>query len=225
MDLNTLLLRQAQRLGKRYVVDTGPEVRLLDDPTSPRWLVVPGSAYLGSADDQYVSHLYGYYVATVDGVTGLPATYGVVIGGPSVTADEMAAQFGRKAYNVDLTQLGVLSSSDAQDYVDNMFALVGARMGWTNGIDVTETMLREIGAGQVSPMSMFGAGGAGSMLRVMGAMDDRSQPTTLPHVDVVLGEVTRFHDEQRVAALPVGFTPRDFQAVFTPPSVRSGEAA
>lgn len=206
-DLTTLLDRASQAQGKRWVVDSGREVTLVAEPTAAKWIVSPNSAYLGTADDQYVTHLYGYYISALDGTTGAPSAYGVVV----ARDDEMAAQFGRKAHEVDLKPLGLMSQAAAQANIDGRFALVGARMGWTNGIELTRSSLRRLGFGKGSPMSVR----AGDRLRIPGVMDTRSQPTTRAAIDVVLGEVTRYHDEQRAAAVPVGFTPRDFQGALS----------
>lgn len=70
--LATLLNRVAKRAGQRWWVDSWGEVSLVSDPATLAWTLTPGAAYLGTADDQYVTHMYGYYVSSVDGVTGEP---------------------------------------------------------------------------------------------------------------------------------------------------------
>lgn len=204
--LATLLDRVAKRAGKHWWVDSFGEVSLASEPTSLAWTLTPGAGYMGTADDQYVTHLYGYYVSSVDGVTGEPDGWSIV----EASDDAMAAKFGRKSATVDLTSLGLMSAVTAQADVDGRFALVGARMGWTNGIDLSGMNLRKPGWGAASPLSVR----AGQRLRIPGVRDTRSTPTTRASVDVTLGQVTRVHSEGRAFALPVGFVSRDFQAAF-----------
>lgn len=208
VSVSKLLDRAAQAQGKRWHVDTAGEVTFRTDPTTPTFTMTPGSGYMGTADDQYVTHLYGYYVSSVNGTTGLPDGWGLVVGSDSVAA----AKFGRKALTVDLTALGLMTAVAAQANIEGRFALVGGRMGWTNGVDLSVFNLRRLGSGPASPLNVR----AGDMLRIPGVMDARSTATVRASIDVVLGEVTRVHAERRAFATPVGFTPRDFQGAVAP---------
>lgn len=212
--VSTVASRAAMAASKRWSVDSFGEVSLVSDPTSPVWGARPGSVYMGSPDSDFVSHLAGYYVSAVSGTPSAPSAWSTVWNSDTATADEAAEQYGRREHVVDLTVLGVLSAPAAQALVDARYTMVGARMAWTNSIELDATNLRRLGWGAADPMSMCGTNGAGSMIRVFGAMDSRSRLETRTSIDVVLGEVTRIHDERRVVAAPVGIKWRDFQGAL-----------
>lgn len=209
-DVATVLSRAALRSGKRWWVDSFGEVSLVSDPIWPTWAVLPGSAYMGTADEEFVTHLFGYYVSSVDGVTGEPDGWAMA----SAFDAEAASIFGRRERTVDLTGLGLLGGTAAQENIDGRFALTGARMGWTNGINLTSVNLRRPGWGSASPLSLYGRNGAGTMLKIPGVMDTRSQPTVRGSIQLVLGKVTRVHEEGRAFVEPVGFVARNFQGAL-----------
>lgn len=199
--------------GKRWFVSTDATLSLFSDDTTPSWVMTPGGGYMGTADDQYVSHMWGYYVSSVDSTTGKPNGWAYVLVGD----DAAGAKFGRREVVVDLTALGLLAPLTATNTLQGRFNLVGGRMGWTNGVTLTTTNMRHAVTGYPDPMGVR----AGQMLRIPGVTDMRSSATYLTNVDVVLGSVKRIHAEQRAEVTPIGLVPRDFQgplAAAQPPT-------
>lgn len=192
--------RAAQRLGKRWWVDSYARATLVSEPTTPTFWVSPGDAYLGTLDDEYVTHLRGIYVSSVD-ADGMPDGWATV-----ETSDAHAAtKFGGvRERLVDLRALGVMLPATAQNDIDGRFELVGARTGWTNRVTLTRGNVRTYGAWCEPNMVR-----AGTMLRIPGVMDSRSQPTTKGSIDVVLAEVEHDEDAGTSIAAPLGFVPRD----------------
>lgn len=214
--ISELLTAALKTDGKRWWVDSHGYVSAVTDPTDSTWVTTPNAGYLGTTDENYYSDLYGLYVYAIEPTTGAPIQWEWVHSGDV----EAAAQFGYKAAKVDLTALGLIATSLASSNVAGRMALLGARMGFTNGLTLTSTNLYRSGFGPASPLSLWGRDGAGSMLTIPGAAD-RSRTTTRHQVQIVLGQVTRNHDDATAAVLPVGFVPRDFSSALAaaqPPS-------
>ncbi|WP_261819524.1 hypothetical protein [Nocardioides sp. OK12] len=184
-----------------------------------KWVMRPGETYLGTADDNYASRLWGLYVSAVNG-EGDPSEWSMTFA-PSAAGVEAETidKFGPAEQIVDLTALGRLfSSSSARADLDARYESVGGRMGWTNGINLTETNMHRVGTRVSAPLAVR----AGDGLMLPGVIDDRSSTTYLPNVTVTLGEVRRIHDENRAEVKPVDFAPRGFSealaAAQAPPS-------
>lgn len=208
-DVHTLLVRAATAQGKRVHFDSDGVIRYVTDPTSPVWALTPGDGYIGTADDEFVTHLFGYYIDAVDMSTGLPTSYDSVL-----AADEEARiQFGYSARGIKLYNLGLMTEAAAQDYIDGKFALVGGRMAATNGVEINGLNLRRIGFDQAAARYVK----AGEMLRIPGVMDTRLQPTTRASQDVVIGQVEVAEATGTAIATPVGFVPRDLVSALANP--------
>jgi hypothetical protein len=303
-DLATLLMRVAKAQGKRLVFSPQGEISFADDPTTPSLITRPGEAYLGTANDEFVTDLFGYYTpddrsiitATITGVptggtftlsgngattaglaynvsaaametaiqglggvfsaalVGQPQTWvyevdiavtgadltgsgALLTGGttPGITVqsgpahpasvqridDEAAEQFGRRQRGITLFARGAMTSTEAQAYIDGVFALTGARMGWTNGLTLSRGNLRRMGAGPASPRHVR----AGEMLRIPGVADTRSQTTTRAAVDIILGQVEVSVSDETAAVTPVGLVPRDFTSALAAPPAPATVAA
>jgi hypothetical protein len=196
LTIAALMERVAQKDSKRWHVDSIGEVTLQSDPTSPVWMLAPGSSGFGTVDPEFVTRLRGLYATAVDASTNNATAWAMV---KKVDDDAAAAFGGHRERTVDLTALGVITSGVAQSYIDGRFALIGARMAFTNGVDAIPGNLIRLDGGIASPMGLR----AGHMLRVPDVMDLRSTPTVRAGTEVVLGEVVRHHDEQRAYATPV----------------------
>lgn len=190
----------------RWWVDSYGVVRLRQ-AAGVKWVMRPGETYLGTADDDYVSRLWGLYVSAVNG-EGDPSAWSLTFA-PSATGVEAETvdKFGPAEQVVDLTALGRLfSSADARANLDTRYESTGARMGWTNGLDLTETNMHRAGTRVSAPLAVR----AGDGLLLPGVIDDSSSTTYRPHVSITLGEVQRIHDENRAAVKPMDFAPRGF---------------
>lgn len=197
-----VLRRAAISQGKRVHVDSAGAVTYKADPTSPTLVTDPIRDFLGTADEQYGSSLAGYFLTTAG-----PFVY--------VASDPDAARkFGVRELRIDLSNLGVLSYNAGRDYTNGRFTLIGGRMGFIRGVDLSWLNLRHINGAWFGPQWVK----AGTMLRIPGVIDSRSNPTTAAAVDIVLSQVRVIEDRRPSArAEPVGFTPRDFNAALAPP--------
>jgi hypothetical protein len=297
-NIGTLLQRAAIMQGKRVHVDSQGAITFVADPTTPEWMTTPNPLYMGTADDQYVSRLYGYYLsegaAAFDvRLTGSPtggtftlsgngATTGVIafnataatvqtavqaLGGvfasavvkipsgstarwvisltagnatltgngaaltggttPGVSVDQTrgdglvyaedddaVAVFGHMQRDIDLRSLGSISASTAQAYIDGRYALVGGRMGWTEGVELTPRNLLHVSGARANPRHVK----AGTMLEIPDNRDARSSPTVRAAIRIVLSEVevTEGRSPSAVAA-PLGFSPRDIEGALSAP--------
>lgn len=212
--VGALLQADATARGKFVYVDSWGAVTYLTLPTAPIWTTVPTPGYGGTADENYVSHLYGWFVSSVDGTTGEPDGWAFVLAGTSALRAEAQAQYGRKSLMVDLTSRGYLTGTAAQATVDAMFAAYGGRMGYTSGLDLYAYNLRRLGFGPAGPLSLYGVNGAGARIQVPGSIDGRSSTTVMGSWNVPMGEVTRVHAEERAQMTPLGFEARDFTSVI-----------
>jgi len=201
IDMGALLSR-----GGHWWVDSFGEISNPDEPEDAMWMMTPGSGYMGTADDEFITHLYGYYVSSLD-VNGQPDGWAF----EGVADDEAAEQFGRRERVIDMTSLGLLSGATVSTFITDRFALVGARMGFTNSLSLTETNLCRLGWGGGSPMDVR----AGQILVIPDIFDARSTPSIGSSVRLTLGEVQRNHAEQRAQVKPTGFIPRDFAGALT----------
>lgn len=211
--VGTLLSRGAIAQGKRVHVDSQGAITFQADPTTAKWTLTPAESYMGTADEQFVTTLWGYYLKTPDppdpdsGITSTPA---VVLASDPDAADK----FGTRERSIDLSKLGLLLEDSAQDYIDGRFALVGGRMGWTEGVGLSMRNIMHISGAWADPRFVK----AGDMLQIPGVVDARSNPTTRGAIQFVLSEVevTEAGDPSAFAT-PVGFTPRDFEGTLAPP--------
>jgi hypothetical protein len=292
-DIWSLLHRAATAQGKRVYVDSIGAITFRSDPTTPEWTTTPDEGYMGTTDDQFVTHLYGYYLklsaitarvrltgtptggsftlsgngattgaiawnasaatvqTAVQGLGGVYATAVVTIpfsaartwdvkttaGGGTLTGsgasltggaspavwvetidgdaivvayDETAAEkFSRRGKTIDMTDLGAMSTAAAQTFIDGRFALMGGRLGWTEGLNLLHV------SGMWAPARYVRAG---EMLQIPGITDARSNPTTRGSIRFVLSEVEVVERQRPTAfAAPVGFSPRDFEGALAPP--------
>ena len=203
--LGQVLYRRATALGKRWSVNSLGAVTLASDPTAATWCTPPDGNYMGTADENFITRLYGYYQSGLD-IDDNPV-YAIVyhVDGPA------ERKFGgpREAW-VDLTALGLITEAEAQDEIDGRFDLVGGRMGWTLGGVLDENSCIRIGGGWSNPAYLR----AGEMLRIPGVTDGRSQPTTMASMKLVLGEVRHVVDDRKTFWTPHGFAPRDFTSAL-----------
>lgn len=200
-----VLDRRGATLGQYWWVDSLGRVTFRGPSTSPDWSLRPGEVYLGVADDEYASRLWGLYATTVNADGDVTATAMTFYADPNEA--QIVAKFGPREPVVDLTALGrVFNATTAAAELETRFAKVGARMGWTNGFEATRFNLRAAARANGSPMSVR----AGDRFLLPGVVDEGSTATYRPNVELVAGEVTRIHEEQRAQIKPVDMAPRGF---------------
>lgn len=208
----TILSRAAISQGKRVHVDSTGLITYREDPTEPAWALTPGHGHMGTADETYLTTIYGRYLTPHP---TSPETEAPVAAYVRAHDGQAATKFGgARERDVNLASLGVIDETVAQNYVNGRLKLVGGRMGWTETVPLSTINVRHISGATSSPQWVR----AGDMLRVPGVTDARSQPTTRASIDVVLSEVT-IADSGRPTgtAAPMGFAPRDLDALLAPP--------
>lgn len=202
VSVGEVLRRAAISEGKRVHVDSAGVITFVADPTTPTLITDPIRDYMGTADSQFASALAGYFRTSA---------------GPfvAVADDPVAARkFGVRERRIDLSNLGQLTVAAGTAYTQGRFTLIGGRMGWTRGVDLTRLNLRHINGAWFGPQWAK----AGVMLRIPGVIDSRSNPTTAAAIDIILSQV-RIIEETRPygRAEPVGFSPRDYAGALAPP--------
>lgn len=191
--LGALLDAWSVEQNKRWAVGADRKVYAAADPTTPTWYVTPGAGVLGVADEDYVTDVYGRYRST----NGAYAT---------ARATDTSQGLGTREVGVDLTPLGRISSTKAQNVVNGILAKSKARTGWTNGVTVTADQVTSPGGIPASLATVT----AGQMVRLQGLLDQRGIAT---YTDIVLGETVWDVDEGTLQLNPVGLAERDLRSI------------
>lgn len=123
--------------GKKWGLDANNTPYVSLDPTIPAWAYTPGVTLMPTNDETSVS------VVKMSYLTGrAPDQVATVTAG--------AASFEGHQQYVDLTPLGVLPISQAQQYADDFIAQNGVRVTYTEGIDVNDNELTTPGGTSIA---------------------------------------------------------------------------
>lgn len=211
--LKDLLLISAANNGMRLYVDTWGLITMRADPVPgvdvPKWLARPGSAYMGTLDQQYVTHLYGKYLDSGNSgaVEWRLSTHSLSGDVGDIVAQAIGMDLNDFA---DLTALGPITGGAAQANIDGRFAKIGAQAAPTNSVDLTSSNTVKIGWGGTSPLSMCGEDGAGRLMRIPDVIDAATTLTFRATFDFLLGQVVRNHDVGTAVGVPIGLKVRDY---------------
>lgn len=162
-------------------------------PTSPTYLVTPGAAILGVADDDYVTDLYATYAPKPGRVA-------------RVEAHDGSQGVGRVEKYIDLRGAGFMTSTRATAILNSLLARGRARTGWTNGLTVTYGQVFNLGHQPVEMSEIRG----GQMVRLLGLYDERGRSAW---TDIVLEETVWNVAEGTVELKPLGLADRDFASI------------
>lgn len=197
--LHTLLDGVTDEAGTFWSLD--PDGAVVNAPltTVPSWHLGPGLTDLGLAEDQYASDLFGRFFNTA-------AAYQTVV---RADADARAA-FGRREAPVDLTPLGPIAATRAQQILDGLLAKGRARPAFTQSLEVSASQLISAG-GVEADLSMVQAG---QMVRSHGFFDDIRALDGRTYLDWVIGETKYADGEETITLSPQGLAPRDLAAVL-----------
>lgn len=196
--------------GKRWGVNERGALVVAADPTVPSWEVHPNA--VGGAltlEDDYATHLVGKYLDTTGQVSA-------VIHGDQTAAD----RWGRREVIVDLLPMGKISSATALSTIQGMFSLVGARMGFAEGLELASGQITREGI--PAPLSMIRAG---QMIRLHGVADLTRPFARKSYLDVVIGRVTYTDGAQTVQIAPVGMSPRNLADILKVEEATEDEGA
>jgi hypothetical protein len=162
---------------------------------------------MGLASDDFATKLYGRY-------KNLSAIYTTATASDDAAAD----RWGVVEEAIDMTPLGAISSTRADNRLSGLLSKGKARLGWTNPIEVARAELTTHGGIPGDPRFVR----AGQMVQLLG-LPDQSRPGQMT-VDVVIGE-TKYKDEDRglLTISPVGKAPRTPAEIFERVLQRQGE--
>lgn len=213
--LSDLLDTSATAAGLRWGVGANGRFFSLPDPTTPKYDAILGSGVLGQADDDYASHIYGWYTSAMSGTPPVASAWGLVVAGN----DDAAALYGRSEQYVDLSPRGVLGSTEAQGIVNGMLAQGRARVGFTERIELADYQLLRNG----SPAALALVK-AGDMVRLHGAISPGQSATGSNAVDVVIAETTHEAGARTITIAPAGLAPRTLADVLSVTSIEASVA-
>ena len=195
--VGALLDAWADSVGKRWGVNADGQVYAVADPTIPTWYLTPDSGRMGLADDEYASDLHVRYLAS-----GGYAT--------TIVGDANAVRtLGRREFPVNATSLGLITSTQAAIVGNALLAKGKARMGYTNGVEVSKYQLTTPG-GTPAPLSFVKAG---DLVRMFGVTNEQGQP--LPFLDWVIGETQYTAGSDAISLTPVGLVSRTLGDALT----------
>lgn len=179
------------------------------DPTSPKWVLTPGSAVMGTADDEFATHVYGRYVTGVSPY-GEPTSWATAVAGD----DAAAARWGRREYPLDLTALGVMTAPRASLLAAGRLAQAGSRIGFISAIEASTTTLTHVGGAPANLSQVRG----GDMLRIFGILDSLGNMAVMGAVDIVIGQTDYEAGAPTIKISPVGLVPRSLADVLAAPT-------
>lgn len=184
--LSELLDARCEELGQQWRIDRRRGLVLYTlDETDPTWLITPGSDDMGVAGDERVDRFFVRYISDA-------------VGNPLATASYPASTpAGGFEKGAAITNRGPMSAAEAQTIAQSVWSKLEGRTGWTNGTNVTKSMITT--KGDIPPE--LGLVKAGEAMRRLGAPDPRS---LAKHVDVVIGETECEWDREQLQLNPVG---------------------
>ena len=208
-DVGTLLDAWTASQNEQWKVDERGYVTHYAKPSSPTWVLAPGFT-LGTEASEYVSHLAGIRLGplTVTTPSGSASTRRPVAV-PEVGSTDAANKWGYRADVIDLTELGVLSETDAQNILDGMRRRGRHRFGWTGSL-------------LVRPGQLFGPHGAparlsqvrgGDVVRMPRFWDDSQEYANHLYADIWVDRVILRPGDDTVELQPVGMVTRDIMSI------------
>lgn len=185
---------QQQAGTTHWHVDVNGVLWKRSNATTPQWTVPVGDGLLGVADEEYVTNWYvAYYSKTTHRYE-------------YVTAADDSQGVGRYERMADLTPLGAITATRAQDIANNLLAKTKARTGWTNGLTLNPGQILNMG-GVVADLSMPKPA---EMVRLQGLNDQRGLSAT---TDIVIEETIWKPFDNELVINPVGLADRDFSKI------------
>lgn len=176
--LDTLLSSWAAKNGKRWQVDVNGVPSAVTDATSPTWLLDAYDLDIGTADDGLFTRVRARYVSAVTGTT--PTAWS------SVVANDTAGQgiYGIIEYPMDLTPLGLMTSTTASGYAQQQLDLLTVPQ-WLTRVTTNRQRLLTLGGHGADVQDVQ----AGQVVRLFNVPNGLGGLRAELGLDVVLGEV------------------------------------
>lgn len=195
-------------IGQRWGVDALGQLFVAPDPVTPTLHLRTGTAFMGSADDEFITDIWAEYVTAVD-IDGKPTATARVL----VTDEEAVAAYRtRREYELDLTGLGIMEALDATAHAKGRLDLGRARMGYVDAVEVGRGELRTVGD-VPQRLTLLRTP---VMMRAFTVADSQGNVRPGLTVDEVVGEIRCNPDGTAVLA-PVGMVPRTLSDVLAAP--------
>ena len=175
-------------IGHHWGVDTTGAFFTYDDSTTPTYHLMPGSHVLGIADEDTASHLFGRYMPT-------STTFATV----QVDDPVARAKRGYREQAIDLTQYGVLTSTQATNKLNALLAKGATKPAWANGLEIARAELTTVGG---VPVYLPFVGTVPGVIRMHGVIDPVND--NLTYLDFVIGEVQYEDGSDVIQVNPLG---------------------
>lgn len=200
--LNELLNLKTTESGMQWHVSPeGLVTRYTEDESAPDWLILPGAAPMGVADDEVTDVVFlRYFSSTASQLR--TARY---------PADTPEGGIERRA---SITHLGPMTGTRATGIAEGMWRkMLEGRTGWTNGIELTVGQIITLG-GQPADFSLIRGG---QTVQLQDTPDPRGVSLDL---NVVIDEVRRAPATQTIQLNPVGLVARTWEQVMQEANAR-----
>lgn len=203
--LDELIGTHATANGVRATVRGDRLLRWESDPTTPRYVILPGTVPAPRpADEEFATTVIVRYVSSV---SGSPPVADGFTNAEATDADAEAIH-GRREVFIDITDRGYLTATEAGWIADGILTKYGVRYSFADSVTVTG---RDLLRGS-SPVNLATVD-AGHMVRFLGVRDPSSVGGS-GDFDVIVG-ATDYTDGSGVITLsPLGLVPRTLADVI-----------
>ncbi|MCW2785254.1 MAG: hypothetical protein JWP74_1771 [Marmoricola sp.] len=204
--LEDLLNAVAKDAGKRWWVDEYGYIRIDADAVvgtiDPKWAMLPETAQMGVADDDFYTTLIGLYALTW---ANLPP-YQTLTTATVMVEDAVAvARYGRRVKYIDFTNVHVSTSGTVGASLAARLAQTGARTGFTNRLELSAAVVDNLGGTPAYHYDLR----PGEILRIRTIDDSAGNIDFGNYVDIVMNELTKTDKNESVLMAPMGLVVRD----------------
>ena len=192
-----LLAQAARQTGGRYYVDPYRRILAGTDPTTPTYLLQPGSGELPWTTQEQATRIIGGWFDT----GGVPHATAVGSG-----ANEQKVILPRNVTN----------STTATSILTNLLAAATAG-GWTGGLTIAAEQI----IGRPHLADVLAAVGRGCMFRLLGQRDPRTDRVPVGYVDFVCERAEWHVADGTIILTPRGMVARDWAALLADAGVEA----
>ncbi|MCL8026306.1 hypothetical protein [Nocardioides bruguierae] len=200
MKLSALLDAWCEMSGQTWHVDPWGALRVVDDPTQPRWHLDPSIPAMATADDDYSSRLVARYVAAVSGASAEPSAYALT----SAQRPPSATRWGAAEDFLDLESLGLLTEAAADAAVEAALRADRTRPAFTQGVDLSPMEITTPGGVVPHPWQVV----SGAMVKHLGALDRDGAGVLGGMLTWIIGSTEYAVADRRLTLAPRGLLAR-----------------
>ena len=187
----------------------GQTLYIAADPTVATWSYQPREAIVGVIDSEYVTKLYGWYLAVDPPTT--QTDYQI-----TSAVDPNAGDFDPRIRGVDLRPLGLMTSGQAVTFLQGLLEQVKGRYLFSDGFTFSVDM-REQGTGMTLPQLVR----AGTKVKIPEMRNSMGRFMKDGANEFIIGR-TEFSwsaasEVAAVTCTPMGAVPRDLSSVLATP--------